>query len=36
LREAKEKKNLGSDYHVGERRATEYWMHYIEDIGTYL
>jgi hypothetical protein len=30
------KKNLGFDYHVGERRAAEYWMHCIECIGTYL
>jgi hypothetical protein len=26
LREAEAKKNLASDYHVGERRADEYWI----------
>jgi hypothetical protein len=29
-------KNLGSDYHVGERHAVEYWMYCIECIDTYL
>jgi hypothetical protein len=29
-------KNLGSDYHVEERRAAEYWMPCIKGIDTYL